>query len=361
VTAKFTPANIAFVSSATYTILQLAALGSGATQAERVLSGADSKCTTLANSLPAGTPSNTYVAWLSRSGVTAKSRIGDARGWVRRDGKPFAAQLAGSRYQVPVLYPPEVDETGAILAAGGPVWSASNDDGSASGNDCTNWTETGTSYHMTTGERSGGTFSWSGYSNNPCAGPYALYCLGTRYTAAVPPPAPPSPRKVAFMLDVNKGYSIRPNGNLLDADMVCNTTATQSGLPGTYKAMLATSTASAASRFTTNGRPYVRPDGVVVVSSDADLFLASPKLLAPIEVGPTGSHWGGSGVFTGAANPQAKSGPDDNCKDWSVNTFDGTRFLSIEGGSSMTSGFFFGGGGISACSNSLPVYCLQEP
>jgi hypothetical protein len=361
VTAKFTPANIIFVSSATYTSLQLGALGSGATQAERVLSGADAKCATLASSLPGGTPSNAYVAWLSRSGVSAKSRIGGARGWVRRDGKPFADRLEGPLFNGPVLYPPEVDETGAILAAGGSVWTASNDDGSASSSDCTNWSDTSNNFHMQTGERSGGTMSWSVAANNSCAAAYALYCLGTRFTAVVPPPTPPTPRKLAFMLDVNNGYAIRANGSLLDADMTCNTIAAQSGLLGTYKAMLATSSATAVSRFTTNGRPYVRPDGVVVVNSDADLFAASPKLLAPIGVGPTGKYWGGAGVFTGATGAQARSGPDDNCVDWSKNTFDGTRYLAIVGSSSATTGAFFSGGSISACSNSLAVYCMQEP
>lgn len=43
-TARFTTANLVFITSGTYTIQRLRDLGSGATTAEKMVSGADQAC-----------------------------------------------------------------------------------------------------------------------------------------------------------------------------------------------------------------------------------------------------------------------------------------------------------------------------
>src|SRR5690606_20216321 len=88
--------NIAFVTSTTYR----GDFGG--------LEVADEICNELARN--AGL-SGSYIAWLSDTSVNARDRIGSARGWVRRDGRPFAATVE-DLIGYSVLYPLLIDEKG---------------------------------------------------------------------------------------------------------------------------------------------------------------------------------------------------------------------------------------------------------
>lgn len=94
--------NIAFVTSTTYN----GDLGG--------LAGADQKCQALAEA--AGLPANVYKAWLSTSNENAKDRLGSARGWVRKDGKPFADTVADI-VSGKIFHPLRIDENGADTGA----------------------------------------------------------------------------------------------------------------------------------------------------------------------------------------------------------------------------------------------------
>src|SRR5690606_31062308 len=74
------------------------------------LEGADSICNELA--ADAGLP-GTYVAWLSISTTDARSRLGDASGWIRPDRRPIAkSREALFMNPHPFLFPLALDEKG---------------------------------------------------------------------------------------------------------------------------------------------------------------------------------------------------------------------------------------------------------
>src|SRR5215211_2458302 len=72
------------------------------------LTGADDLCAQMALS---GGLDGRYVAWLSTPTEHAIDRLAGARGWVRRDGLPFAdttSDIAAGK----IFYPPSLDEAG---------------------------------------------------------------------------------------------------------------------------------------------------------------------------------------------------------------------------------------------------------
>ena len=103
VSARFTviPPNYAFVTSTT----ENGNMGG--------LSGADAICQTRANA--ASLPGH-YRAFLSASTANVIDRFGNARGWIRPDGKPFLDKLTDITTSR-VMYPPRLDETGADVGS----------------------------------------------------------------------------------------------------------------------------------------------------------------------------------------------------------------------------------------------------
>ena len=73
-------------------------------------------------------------------------------------------------------------------------------------------------------------------------------------------------------------YFLPPSG-IAAADALCTSEATAAGLPGTYRAFLATKQASAMSRFDLGGAPWVRVDGVVLATTASDF--GAGNFLAP--------------------------------------------------------------------------------
>ena len=108
-------------------------------------------------------------------------------------------------------------------------------------------------------------------------------------------------------------------------DETCAAQAGAAGLPGAYKALVATDGASAISRFDLNGPPWVRPDGVAIVARAADL--ADGKLIAPLDVHADSK--GDADVFsfwTGAPTPGVPGSRETTCNAWtSISTY---RMLS---------------------------------
>lgn len=98
----------------------------------------DAICRRLAAS--AGLP-GTYVAWLSSATIAAKDRLGSARGWIRRDGKPLADWIEdlGRR----LLHPIVLDEHGLNIGLFDAVFTSTRANGvtDPDGN-CGDWTDT---------------------------------------------------------------------------------------------------------------------------------------------------------------------------------------------------------------------------
>lgn len=324
--------NLAFVTS-----LKVAPGSLGSVQA------ADAMCSSLATS--AGHPGN-YVAWLSSSTSSATSRIGtSARGWVRRDGRPFADTLVDIA-QGKVWYPLRLTEAGDDVASSGAaadlvVATGTEANGSPSIYTCNDYTSASSTSGITAGLADNAPYGWTSQMGASCAQPARLYCLGIDHS--VPVTLVPESARHAFV-SVN---DVTSGGTLAAYDQECTTEAISAGLTGTYRAALATTTRSALSRFTA-GAPWIRADGVTTIDS-------SGAMLAPVLFQPVGGFditvaWSGASTLSAIAPSAAAS-----CGDWTL--IDTTQGLTGNVSRSAREAF---GGIPNPCNNALRMYCLQD-
>jgi len=316
------------------------------------LVGADQKCQARAEA--AGLPKNTYKAWLSTPSVNAIDRLGGARGWVRVDGKPFAdtkADIVAGK----IFYPPRVDELGNYddTPYGSPVWTGTGSDGTLiwSGDTCSEWTSSSTTANGYIGDNDSvaGVFTSLGMSG--CNATRRLYCFGINNATSVA--VKPVTGRIAF---VTKDALIL-SGGLASADQKCMDEAQAAGLSGTFKALLATNSASAASRFSVSGQPWVRRDGVAIAPTAADLF--SAKFLdSAINLSADGlQYFGYDVVWNGAWIPIEAGTSDTTCNNWTSSSPDDTAANGI---SCFTYQGKFFANYYGRCNTPYHLYCLQE-
>jgi hypothetical protein len=327
VQARCESLNVVFVSSARYG----GDLGG--------LAGADAKCAALAS---AAGLAGTFKAFLFASSGGAPGRLGAARGWVRPDGKPFAdtvADLTAGR----ILHPPRIDETGADVGQDW-AWSGSTD-GTVT---CDDWVTGANTMPGRGGATSGTAGLWVSYELPTCATPHRLYCFGVDHGIALP--SRPRTGRLAFVAT----GAFSPSSGLAGADAVCQGAASAAALTGrTFKALLATPSASAASRFSTTGATWVRPDGTAIVATAADL--ATALLDAPINQDLAGTHHGNSGAWVGAASLGIAGTAASTCDGWSTATAGQTAQVGIVADTKIGSYALVG------CSQAFPkVVCLEE-
>jgi hypothetical protein len=328
----FVPPNRVFITSTSVALGSLGALAS-----------ADAICQARAS---AAGLAGTYVAWLSSASQNARDRLGGARGWVRIDGKPVADTLA-DLVAGKLWFPIAQDELGQPKS-GLTVATGTLADGTA-GKTCSDWSSTSAS--VTVGDGGGGTEAWTAVFSDValCGQSLPLLCFGVDRVARVTPPAETGRR--AFLL----AGPWSPAGGLTSADARCAADATAAGLSGTYRALLATTSATAASRFDTVNRPlWVRVDGTPIAESFS-AFLAR-KLLAPIDVTAAGAYVGDTLVWAGASGLTLTPTSADNCADWTV----ASGQNSYVGRAGRTSSVFFGTG-TAPCSfgTMTRLYCLE--
>ncbi len=345
--AVFLAANYVFATSTDYAAVGL------------TLAGADAECA--ARAADAGLP-GTYVAWLSTSGVDAASRLGSARGWVRTDGRPFADSVAGFTAENRILYPPRLDEWGSPIQRTEVITGTRSDGRGDLGYNCSDWTST--TDVLIFGSATAGPMNWTVAGGTWCAPGFRghLYCFGT--DAATPLAMSPGIGRIGFL-----SQPISPGAGIVALDAQCATEAAAASLPGTFKALVATSTASAVSRFDLGKGPWIRTDGVAIVSAAADI--ANKELLAPIAVGADGAYRVDDRVWTGAKSPYSVGTASTTCSDWTDGSAtgsgafgfpaetegpspaykSGTGFFSVQ---SLSSIYTMG------CNTLAAVYCLQE-
>ncbi len=321
------------------------------------LAGADNICATRASA--AGLP-GTYVAWLSTTAVSAPSRLGSARGFVRIDGKPFADTVADLLANE-VLNPLRISETGADVSAGVAttssmltVWTGTAKDGVIAPDTCADWPSPAPTPFVNglTGRVSGGPASWTARGNSGCGTIRRLYCFQIDHSAAALVPVP-AVGKLAFVS--TKAFTPGAGVGIVGADALCASEATGAGLPGTYKAFLATSGASAASRFTL-APLYVRRDGIPIATG------ASIEDGAALDSGiwqrADGSYVTSSGdlAYTGAALPSTVGTLAATCNDWSSTV----STTATVGATTFADPTWWNLASNIQCTNTLAVYCLQE-
>jgi hypothetical protein len=137
-------------------------------------------------------------------------------------------------------------------------------------------------------------------------------------------------------------------------DAHCQAEAEAAGLPGTYRALLATTNQSAASRFDLDGPNWVRPDGIALAASPKDLM--DGRSVAAFNVAADGQYISDR-VWAGARSPH-DPGADGTCVDWTQNG-NGTDLLGDTDDASTAALLFSDGTGAS-CNQTRSIYCLQE-
>lgn len=294
-------ANVVFVSSRNVGMTGLASI--------------DAECASLASA--AGFP-GTFVAWVSTSTIDARSRVGAARGWVRSDGLPVLDTMNDiASYVKPrgVV----VDEYGAV-PSNYFVITASTSAGLKTTGHCSNWT-------ASTGPADGAVSDQTGertlsFASSPC-GPQRVYCIQTDRTVPVILQPPPLAAGRYIFLGTTPFV---PTGAAAAADSQCQGEATQAGLPGAYRALIATTTESAATRVGGIGGLWRRSDGVAVAWNGLD----APALDAAIIRRADGtlpsmyySEW------LGAANLQVTGTPNGTCQDWTSTTASSPEVTSV--------------------------------
>jgi hypothetical protein len=305
------------------------------------LAGGDAECQ--ARAMAQGFP-GTYVAYMSSSTVNAIDRLGSARGWSRLDGRPVfdtVAEIAtGSMF-----YPPAFDDLGHAVSTCAATGTTST--GQASPTlDCTDWTST--SGGVTCGASSGTYWAWGSFLTF-CNVAYSIYCFGIDRAVPTVPPVIASRR--AFL---TQGMWA-PGGGLASADAFCQGEANTASLPGTYLALLATSTASAISRFDLAGLPWVRLDNTELAVSN--MAFAAGNTLAPFDTTTALTHISDL-VVTGAAQPDAVGTTADTCSNWTIKNASQSWALGSSGESGAK--FFRNGTGTSNCNVAGRLYCLQQ-
>jgi hypothetical protein len=332
--------NVMFVTSATY----VPQFGS--------LAAADEVCNGAAQA--AGLP-GTYRAWLSTTSTDAISRLQGARGWVRVDGAPFAdtpEDIAGGR----IFTPPLLDENGQEHRGGyaaTPVVTGSYADGRLyPGHNCQDWTSADPA-DVSIGEDEGTTEMWGGGIFGGCQYPMRIYCFGVDRVRSVAP-IPVAGRR-AF---VTEGQ-FQLGGGLAAADALCASEAAAAALPPRFKALLATSTSSAAARFSApSSTIWVRLDGVPLNAPGVDLFDGVP-LAAPLNVTSTLDYLGRWNVLTGGRTPRDTPTVDATCGDWTDGSASTTNQALV--GYAPFSPLWFFVGTPTACSDpGGHLYCLED-
>jgi hypothetical protein len=318
-------ANLVFVTSTTH---QMGTLGS--------LLAADAVCQARAD---AAGLDGTFVAWLSTSTVDAKDRLGTARGWIRRDGTPFADSIS-SLTSGAIFYPVRHTEEGEEPSGFPYVVTATTPAGTYSGTGCSDLTST--SGAISQGYAWGGSDEWTSSSNNSCDGGVRFYCFGIDRTVAVLSPSVPGRR--AFVSDA----AWQPGGGIASADALCAGEADTAGLAGSFRALLASDGVSAMARFTA-GSPWVRVDGALLGS---DLLTVE----AAFNVTASGVYRGTNSVWTGA--PDVSTPGSATCASW---TSTSASEVGAYGYSTRATAQYFSSGIVSPCDDSSRhIYCLEE-
>jgi hypothetical protein len=303
----------------------------------------------------AGGLAGTYKAWLSTATESAKSRLGSASGWARPDGKPVLSLLSDLQSNK-VLYPPCVDESNNNL---GDAWTRTGTApngaklADAQYTTCGDYTSAvdDASKYMMAGFASSASSGFTANNMIGCSLPTHILCLGINRQAFVAPD-PTTPGRRAFTTSA----TWTPGGGLTAADALCQKEAGDAGLTGTFKALLAPTGATAASRFT-GSEPWHRMDGLALAAT-AEAFLTgstfetAPNMTAKGEYLQTETFW------TGAASPTTAGADASNCNNWLSST--STAAPSMGECDSTAARRFFGMSTPIRCGGFARLICLQN-
>lgn len=348
-TAVFSPinANLVFVSSALYP----ANLGGVAPY--------DTACNTLATTAGINNAAgNAFRAWMSTATSGAGARITAAGGFRRMDFSVVAASrtaLLSGWVRAPI----RLDEYGRRVLTALSAWTGTDSGGAhRAGQDCSGWTSSAVTF-LDRGRVEGGpglfTESTGGHTCSNTG--TRIYCFqNTSTTFVAVPPAPPSGYKVAFVAPT---WTV--SGGLTAADAHCNANK-PTGFDTSayvYRAFLATTAASAASRLPV-GASYYAPNSTFIGTSDALRATTDsnrePLLNAGVwQEDSTIYVSGQASAWTGAGCTNCQGTTATTCSNWTS-----TAGTSLIGRVASSSADFFDGFGSSPCNTPRRVYCFQQ-
>lgn len=215
------------------------------------LVGADAKCQAAADS-KALEGKWQALLWTAAGGPSL--RFAGSRGWVDLAGTQIADRAEDLDYNN--LNPLLLDESGSSIA-GRYAWRGDMDFS------CADWTD---QTNVATPRLYESEASWDNDSYSSCPSiDLGLLCAEVGHVAPVIPVVHPG--RIAF---VSETFWV-PTGGLAAADAVCQGEANAAGVPGTFLALLATSSATAESRFSATGLPWQRVDGVRITNTADEL------------------------------------------------------------------------------------------
>ncbi len=369
-TGTVTEQRVAFVASQTgsgdFSTWQYARGATGLAAADAVCNGSASA---------AGLPGK-FKAWMSDSNDDAYCRIHDRLGkrasncgagtlpdyagpWSRSDGQPVAASLA-DLLAGRILNPINHDEKGAVVSDLHFPFTATDPRGALfvpSAGTCSEWTSASGALKTWTGSSSGTTVQWTVAGSWECSNRGGLLCFETGLGSGVPLSPWQTPGKRVFVTSVAGNGQL---GSWADAggkssleagDTICANRATAAGLQGTFRAWLSADSTSAPSRFTSDG-PWVRPDGILVAASKAEL---PGGIRSPINVDEFGNYHGQESAWTGTSidgSPSVRT-----CGAWTLlgdATSVGLQGIVCDTGSDWTEQFNWG------CASPARLYCFEQ-
>jgi hypothetical protein len=333
------------------------------------LAGGDAHCK--ARAAAAGLGGTRYVAWLTTTAVSAASRLGVARGWIRPDGLPFADSVAAIQRDE-TFYPPRIDEFGNDIAVASPygfipVWSGTwPASPTFAGHTCEDWSSQSTTIGAWVGNAASGVgWNWNG-ALYACEGwQLPVYCFETDYANPVSVAGPPPGSRIAFLA---RDFIFPLGGGIASADARCMADAAAAGVQGTFKALIADigRPAMDSTRFDSAGAPWYRRDGVPIVRLAADyLKRDGPILIAPIDLAadgrthavPMSAAWTG---FSGEGDDYSVPGTrESTCDGWTSSSSSATGVTSIVD-FTLKSYRKVPNWPLPACNQSASLYCLQQ-
>ena len=150
------------------------------------------------------------------------------------------------------------------------------------------------------------------------------------------------------------------------ADALCTSEATAAGLPGTYRALLATTGTTAASRFSTAGNPWARVDDVILAPTAAGFlgtpFLGPPRYWQAALNVTAGGAYRQDRIWAGGAT-LGTSGTGTSCNGWSTVSATAFGAVGIGWSSEVASAFanYAQSSGVTTCDNTQSkLMCLQQ-
>lgn len=355
-------ANLVFVSS-TFVPANLGGATGG-------VAPYDARCNALATAAGINNVAgNAFRAWMSTAAAPAMTgtgaRITATGGWRRLDGAVFAVSRAALQSGL-VRVPIEIDEWGARVTDpnGMSAWTGTSATGAhRMGQDCAGWTSDAGTVFLDRGRVEGGPGLFTeGTGGHTCSNSATrIYCFQNTSTAAPGVSPIPTNGKVAFVSPV---WAV--SGGLTGADAHCNANkpAGFSSSSFTYIALLATTSASAASRLPAR-TTYYAPNGSLIGSSE-DLKATSALNFLTRDADLNAGIWqhdtvyvsGNDSAWTGAGCSNCLATSTSNCVNWSSNS--SLQNALVGRIASAGSDFFDGFGPNNQCSVARRLYCFQQ-